>query len=93
MTSRGCKNHHNSFCYVCGYYVGPKSISYTIEKGSKHWIAYNLYFGMEIGDQDKGWAQPFMDSSIKSLKGVLLHNGNAWPSIPVAHSANMKEDY
>lgn len=35
----------------------------------------------------------FIDSSKNSLKGVLLHNGNIFPSIPVAHSAHMKEDY
>ena len=35
----------------------------------------------------------FIDSSVKSLKAVLLHNGNVWPSIPVGHSTHMKEDY
>ena len=28
----------------------------------------------------------FIDSSKRSLKAVLLHNGNVYPSIPVAHS-------
>jgi len=28
-----------------------------------------------------------------SLKVVLLHNGNKFPSIPLAHAANMKESY
>ena len=35
----------------------------------------------------------FIDSSCKSLKAVLLHNGNNYPSIPIAHSAHLKEDY
>ena len=35
----------------------------------------------------------FIDSSCKSLKAVLLHNGNKYPSIPIAHSAQLKEDY
>ena len=35
----------------------------------------------------------FIDSSVKSLKAVLLHNGNAWPLIPVGHSTHIKEDY
>lgn len=26
-----------------------------------------------------------------SLKGVLLHNGNTYASLPVAHSVHMKE--
>ena len=35
----------------------------------------------------------FIDSSFKSLKAVLLHNGNKCPSIPVGHSVSMKEEY
>ena len=35
----------------------------------------------------------FIDSSTKSLKAVLLHNGNIYPSIPLAYSLQMKEDY
>ena len=35
----------------------------------------------------------FSDSSKVNLKVVLLHNGNRFPSIPLAHAANMKESY
>ena len=35
----------------------------------------------------------FIDSSKVSLKLVLLHKGNRFPSIPLAHAANMKESY
>lgn len=35
----------------------------------------------------------FIDSSSTSLKAVLLHNGNQYPSLPIAHSVNMKEEY
>ena len=35
----------------------------------------------------------FIDSSNRSLKGVLLHNGNELASLPVAHSVQMKETY
>ena len=28
-----------------------------------------------------------------SLKAVLLHNGNNYPSLPMAHSVHLKEDY
>lgn len=35
----------------------------------------------------------FIDSSKRSLKAVLLHNGNAKPSIPIAHSVHLKESY
>jgi len=35
----------------------------------------------------------FRDSSKVSLKLVLLHNRNRFPSVPLAHAANMKESY
>ena len=33
-----------------------------------------------------------VDSSKQSLKAVLLHNDNVYPSIPIAHSVQIKED-
>ena len=35
----------------------------------------------------------FTDSSKVSLKVALLHNRNRFPSVPLAHAANMKESY
>ncbi|XP_074027684.1 uncharacterized protein [Leptinotarsa decemlineata] len=35
----------------------------------------------------------FIDSSTKILKAVLLHNGNKFPSIPLAYSVHLKENY
>jgi len=35
----------------------------------------------------------FIDSSKVSLKVVLLHNGNRFPSVPLAYAANMKLNY
>lgn len=35
----------------------------------------------------------FIDSSKRSLKCVLLHNGNKYGSIPIGHSTSMKEEY
>ena len=35
----------------------------------------------------------FIDSSKRSLKCVLLHNGNEFGSIPIAHSTKAKETY
>ena len=40
-------------------------------------------FGLPYNPSD--W-HLFIDSSKRSLKGVLLHNGNEYPSIPTAHS-------
>ena len=56
MSSRECKNSPNCFCYVCGFYISGKHNTYKIVKGTKYWTAYRLYFGMDIGDQDKPWA-------------------------------------
>ena len=35
----------------------------------------------------------FIDSSKRSLKCVLLHNGNVFGSIPIGHSVILKEEY
>ena len=35
----------------------------------------------------------FIDSSKVSLKVVLLHNRNRFPSVPLAHASSMKESY
>ena len=35
----------------------------------------------------------FIESSNVSLKVVLLHNGNSFTSVPLAHAANKKESY
>ncbi|XP_061421547.1 uncharacterized protein LOC133350810 [Lethenteron reissneri] len=35
----------------------------------------------------------FIDSSSRSLKAVLLHNGNKSQSLPLTHSVRLKEDY
>jgi len=35
----------------------------------------------------------FIDSSKRSLKGVLLHNSNQLASIPIEHSVHLKETY
>ena len=35
----------------------------------------------------------FIDSSTRSLKAVLLHNGNRYPSLHFAYSVQKKENY
>ena len=44
-------------------------------------------------DHDPQEWRLFIDSSMLSLKAVLLHNGNVHPSIPVGYAAHMKETY
>lgn len=47
--------------------------------------------GVEHYDQSE-W-RLFIDSSKTSLKCVLLHNGNAYASVPIGHSVILKEKY
>lgn len=35
----------------------------------------------------------FIDSSVESLKAVLLHIGNKYPSVPIAYGREVKENY
>jgi len=42
--------------------------------------------------KDEEW-RLFIDSSKRSLKAVLLHNGNTYAPIPIAHSTKLKETY
>lgn len=51
-----------------------------------------LFQAIEIPCNPHEW-RLFIDSSTTSLKAVLLHNGNLLPSLPLAHSAHMKEEY
>ena len=45
-------------------------------KGTKYWTAYRLYFGMDIGDQDKSWAPYVICGSCRSnLEGWLRGSG------------------
>lgn len=45
-----------------------------------------------IQHEAKDW-RLFIDSSQRSLKAVLLHNGNKYASIPVGYSVHLKERY
>ena len=57
---------------------------------------YSDIFGVfnEIGiDYNPADWRLFIDSSVKSLKAVLLHNRNEFASISVGHSVHMKEEY
>ncbi|UYV66321.1 hypothetical protein LAZ67_4001324 [Cordylochernes scorpioides] len=44
-------------------------------------------------DHDTEEWRLFIDSLNISMKAVLLHNGNMFPSVPIAHVSNMKETY
>ena len=51
-----------------------------------------LFEAIRIPCNTSDW-RLFIDSSSKSLKAVLLHNTNKCPSIPLAHSVHIKENY
>jgi hypothetical protein len=44
-------------------------------------------------EHTSGQWRHFTDSSKVGLKAVLFHNGNEFPSIPVAHAVHMTETY
>ena len=48
---------------------------------------------MGVTSYDPNEWRLFLDSSKRSLKCVLLHNGNIYGSIPIGHSVLMKEKY
>ena len=52
-----------------------------------------LFQAIGIPCNTNDWRRFFIDSSSRNLKAVLLHNTNQCPSIPLAHSVVMKENY
>ena len=53
MYNRGCKNHADNFCYICGEFVVNKHRRYITNLVT---MVYLSYFGINLGDQDKSWA-------------------------------------
>ena len=76
------RKRHHSFAQ---YYQVSDNLCFCIDVDG-------LFSQIGINHHPEEW-RLFIDSSIRSLKGVLLHNGNQYPSVPVAHSTHLKEDY
>jgi len=55
----------------------------------------NIFAVMDVLDHEHKTTEwrLFFDSPKTSLKAVLLHNGNKFPSVPLAYATNMKETY
>ena len=51
-----------------------------------------LFTSLGLPHNPSDW-RLFIDSFKQSLKGVLLHNRNKYPSIPTAHSVHLKESF
>ena len=70
-SKRKCHLSPDSFCYICGHYIGSKQQKHKISPGTKLVTAYS-YFGMPIGDQDKTWSPHDCCRSCRStLEGWL----------------------
>ena len=52
-SKRGCINHPDNFCYVCGEYTPP---AHRVKLKSRIRYAYKHYFACQVGDQNKKWA-------------------------------------
>ena len=50
---RQCRNNTDVFCYICGEYMMAK-YRFNVRDFTKR--AYEAYFGMKLGDQNKSWA-------------------------------------
>ena len=50
---RQCQNHPDVFCYICGE---CKLVKYRFNVRDFTKRAYEAYFGIKLGDQDKSWA-------------------------------------
>lgn len=81
MASRGCMNHPDSFCYICGEYTVKKYQRALTDKLKK---LYKLYFDCAVGEQDKTWAPHI--SCVRCSSGLYtwFKSGRALPfAIPM----------
>ena len=77
---RSCKISSDCFCYVCGYYINPRQMKHKIIPETKFFEAYEAYFGMKMGDQDKSWAPHFCCGSCRStLEGWMRGSRKCMP--------------
>lgn len=75
MASRGCKLNPDSFCYVCGLYISSKQVHCKIQVDAKYAHAYQHYFGIAIGDQEKTWAPHVICGTCRSRLEDWLRGG------------------
>ena len=67
------------------YFTATENLTYCHD-------IFGLFGEMNVEYKKCEW-RFFIDSSKSSLKGVLLHNGNDLPSIPIAYGAHSSENY
>ena len=83
-------------CRVSKYRKRHLSFVHFFTVSQPHSLCYcsdifGLFNEIGIDYNPQNW-RLFIDSSVKSLKAVLLHYGNKFPSIPVSHYKHMKEE-
>jgi hypothetical protein len=85
-------------CNVTSYRKRHESFSPYFRVSDNDALVYchdipGLFTAMGLEHKSSEW-RLFLDSSKYSMKAVLLHNGNKYPSIPVGYSIQMqKESY
>ncbi|XP_076818916.1 uncharacterized protein LOC143464805 [Clavelina lepadiformis] len=68
--TRICKHSADAFCFICGQFIKTRAKKHSVLASVKMCEAYNAYFGMPVGDQDKPWAPHFScDYCKKTLEG------------------------
>lgn len=72
MASRDCKYPADAFCYVCGEFIKIGANKYSVATSARMCEAYNAYFGIPVGDQDKVWVPHFTCELCKiTLEGKM----------------------
>ena len=71
MSKRGsCKHSPDAFCFICGKFIKTRARKHFVLASAKMCEAYNSYFSMPVGDQDRTWAPHFAcDYCKKTLEG------------------------
>lgn len=71
--------------YLSRYFTGKEDLFYCVN-------IEGLFTYFNVSYDPSEW-RLFIDASASSCKAVLLHNGNIYPSVPVAYSTSMRETY
>ena len=75
MSKRGsCKHFPDAFCFICGEFIKTRAKKHSVLASAKMCEAYNSYFSMPVGDQDRTWAPHFACDYCKKLWKVSLVN-------------------
>ena len=86
-----------SYLLVSKYRKRHLNFAHFFVLSQRHSLCYysdmfGLFNELDVDYYPLDW-HLFIDCSVKSLKAVLLHNGNKFPSILVDHSVHMKKEY